>query len=158
MPAPPDLRVYFAERPLRRAHLLVLRDTQDRQSNVLQHAGWANKSYASVVCEILGQLAQKHVLERVQLLKRPSNEIGEKSHQEAAELFVGLCVNMASQRAWSMSCNHVIQPNCWSGICDPDLTRAQARKDQIQQDAEIILNAYQKLKDGDPGADLKANG
>eukprot|EP00435_Cladocopium_sp_Y103_P063062 s13_g24.t1 len=135
-------QVYFAERPLRTAHLQVLDFTSDRKLNVEQQAGWANKSWTVVIGQIFESLTSPQTLERVKLLERPVHDESGHSLQDA-ERFLTLCLEVASQRAWSMASHSETQPHLWLGICDPDKDLAGNCKTKIQKDAEVVQGAFQ---------------
>ena len=83
------LRLYFAERPLREAHLQVLHNTQNRTDNVEQQAGWSNKSWTLVINEILSKLSCPEVLERLRLTRAPLHASDLKVCREDASVFFG---------------------------------------------------------------------
>lgn len=141
--------MYFAERPLREAHLDVLHRTQDRKLNVQQHANWANRGFALQVNSVLANLTNPQVLERLRLQEKPDNEQEVKERRDDANHFVNLCLKVSMQRAWSMASHSEIQPNCWAGICDDDIEKAKKCKRQIQNDCEAIEAAVAKLSSGD---------
>ena len=148
------LRVYFAERPLRTAHLQVLNFTSDRKLNIEQQAGWSNKSWVVVLREIFENLSSSETLERLKLYERPVNDESGQSLEDA-KCFFTLCLEVACQRAWSMACHSETQPHLWLGICDPDTGLAGQCKAKIQKDAEVVQAAFQAAANS-TGDDLKA--
>ena len=150
------LRVYFAERPLREAHLETLRLTHERATNISQQAAWSNKGVAKVASEILANLSDEWVMNRLLLDVLPGCDQEKLEKQKDATLFFRLCVSMASQRCWSVSPQWVCQPDNWLGILDSDLELAAETKKRIEKDAEIVLDAVSKAYEKDASCDHQA--
>ncbi len=150
------LRVYFAEHPLREAHLQVLHNTQNRKANIEQQAGWSNKSWTLVLNEIFSKLSSPEVLERLRLTQVPLHDSDLKACREDAIVFFDLCLEICAQRAWSMASLSETQPHSWLGLCDPDLQSASACFDKIRRDAKVVTTAFQKMKEDGANCDAQA--
>jgi len=150
------LRVYFAERPLREAHLETLRNTQERGTNISQQAAWSNKGVATVASEIFANLSDEWVMNRLMLDVLPGSDQEKLEKQKDATLFFRLCVSMASQRCWSLSPQWVCQPDNWLGILDSDVELAKEAKKRIEKDAEIVSDAVTKAFEKDESCDHQA--
>lgn len=151
------LRLYFAEHPLREAHLQVLRNTQNRTDNVEQQAGWSNKSWTLVINEILSKLSCPEVLERLRLTRAPLHASDLKVCREDASVFFELCLETCAQRAWSMASLSETQPHSWLGLCDPDLESARECFAKIQRDAVLVTKAFHKMKEDKANCDAQAS-
>ena len=150
------VRIYFAERPLRVAHLEVLENIQQRDTNMAQQAGWANKSVAKVIAEVIGNLSDPWVMNRLCLNEKPDAENEQMDKKKDARLMFKLCVNMASQRSWSFAPQWVNQPENWMGVLDKDEKVASEALKRISKDAKVISDAWKLLQEGDETCDLQA--
>ena len=149
-------RIYFAERPLRRFHLMTLEMTKDRATNRQMQAGWANKAFCLVIAEILGNLQDLYVLQRVRLATKPLDELSQKTGLEDAQVFLKLCVTMAGQRAWTMMVHNVCQPDSWLGVIDENIEERRSCFTTMKRDVNIITTAWKFLQERDPGVDVEA--
>ena len=149
------LRIYFAEKPLREHHLSVLEATKSRSSNIALRAGWANKSFAVDLSQILGNLVDEYVLGRLQLNEQPVGPEGLKRGVEDSQAFLDLCIACASQRAWTMSVHRMCQPDSWMGVLDEQLEFRRECFENLQKDVKLIREAWKVLETKDPNADLE---
>ncbi len=150
------LRIYFAERPLREHHLSVLDMTKDRKENIQMQAGWANKSFAVVISQILGNLHDMEILKRCRLHEKPLEQETLKAATEDCQAFFRLCVATASQRAWTMMVHRVCQPDSWLGVLDEELELRRESFANLREDVDVITTAWEHLQNEDTSVDLKA--
>ena len=138
------------------AHLQVLEDTQERDTNMAQQAGWANKSVAKVIAEVIGNLSDSWVMNRLCLNEKPDAENEQMDKKKDLRLMFKLCVNMASQRSWSFAPQWVNQPENWMGVLHKDTKVASEALQRISKDAKILMDAWKRLQERDETSDLQA--
>ncbi len=94
-------------------------------------------------------------MDRLCLDKKPDSESAQREREQDAKLFVTLCVNMASQRAWSISPQWICQPENWLGILHDDVDIAQECLKRIKSDSELLQHAWGLLQEADASCDLQ---
>ncbi len=154
--ANPIPRLYFAERPLREAHLQVLADTQSRTTNIQMQAGWACKSWTKQVADILGNVATTKTLDRLKFCEEPLGQEAKEAQHRDATLFVRLLCNLASTRSWSLAYLSETQPHNWFGILHSDVGEVRNSLAKVKSDATVVREGYQKMVEEDPATDKEA--
>lgn len=108
-----------------------------------------------MVSKIFANFCDPWVVNRLCLDAKPNPESAQSEQEVDAKLFVTLCVNMASQRSWSMSPQWMCQPDNWLGLLNDDVDIAQECLKRIQSDCELIGRAWELLQEQDASCDLQ---
>lgn len=132
----------------------MLWDSQDRNQNRQQQAGWAHRSYCQVIAEIFANASKREVLERLHLCQQPLGDETGVQKQDAS-LFVTLLCNMASQRMWSMAYLSESQPHNWLGLLHDKVELVREALDKVHRDADIVRDAHRKMLEKSEGVDLE---
>ena len=131
-------RIYFAQRVLRRQHLVLLDVCKDRDANLQLQAGWALGEWCSIICDIFLPLFDLDALRCLNLLQEESSS---SSQSEDAMTFLKLLVRTASAKAWSMLVWSNSPPLNWAGILHCDATLREEALVRMKEDCAIVLAA-----------------
>ena len=136
------VRIFYAQRALRREHLKVLDVSSQRASNLQLQAGWAAGEWSVTVSETLGVLCDQQALRRLGLSLDGS---ADPDMFRDMETFLAITISAAAQRAWSVASWSEIAPHNWAQILHSSADVACEGLRRIQEDCETVCGAWEKI-------------
>ena len=124
--------------------LKMLHDTDDPHACRRLQVGWANRSWAQELWNILGVCSDMEALEEMNLLEQDDFQ------EQDATLLGQLLIRAASQRGWTMAIYSEIPPEQWSGIASADQVAGRAAFQRMKTDAKVVKEAFQAWSSLDP--------
>ena len=112
---------------------------------VALQAGWANRHWAIMIANILGDLNDQVAMRRLSLLFPAPDDAEATEQLDRLRIFVKVSIRTAAQRAWTLSTLSELPPDNWCGMLSTDADEANASLKKIYDDKCAITKAHEEF-------------
>ena len=116
----------------------------ESESHLLQ-ASWARRLWAKWVANVLSDLDNRRVMDKLNLDVVSDNEQVKQLQTADVEMYFGLTVRTAAQRAWMMLSLHDLPPASWKGLFHPAEAESASAWQQLRQDCLCVKKAFDAI-------------
>ena len=135
-------RIALGQSQLHREYMDMLAAVADEGETLRLQASWARRGWCKWIANIFSDLESRESLAKLDLLAATDDTDMVATKQADADLFLGLTVRTASQRAWMMLSLHDLPPANWKGVFHPQKEESLAAWKQIREDALCVQKAF----------------
>ena len=141
----PYPRLACGQSQLHKEYLHMLDAVTDKDKSLQMQAEWGNRLWCKWIANILGDLQNHTALQQINLILPSDDEDLQAERVADADLFYGLTVRTAAQRAWMMMSMHDLPPATWKGIFHRDPKESRASWTGVRQDALCVQKAIRAV-------------